>query len=97
MNDTDDSIHGCVEQMSIIDTHEHLPPFESQRDRETDLLKEFLSHYFNRDLIAAGRKMPQHRAPGPLRDTSTHGRDDRAGKRRVHGLARAWPLPVRAH
>jgi predicted TIM-barrel fold metal-dependent hydrolase len=40
--------------LPIIDTHEHLPSTEEMRDRDTDVLKEYLSHYYNRDLISAG-------------------------------------------
>jgi predicted TIM-barrel fold metal-dependent hydrolase len=43
-----------VAALPIIDTHEHLPSREELRDRDTDVLKEYLSHYFNRDLICAG-------------------------------------------
>ncbi|MHB8278438.1 MAG: amidohydrolase family protein, partial [Candidatus Humimicrobiaceae bacterium] len=35
-------------------THEHLPSFEADRERDTDVLKEYLSHYFSCDLISAG-------------------------------------------
>jgi predicted TIM-barrel fold metal-dependent hydrolase len=40
--------------LPIIDTHEHLPSKEEVRDRDTDVLKEYLAHYFNRDLVSAG-------------------------------------------
>ena len=43
--------------LPIIDTHEHLPSTEELRDRDTDILKEYLSHYYNRDLISAGLSM----------------------------------------
>ena len=43
-----------VEELEIIDTHEHLPSEEELRDKDADILKEYLSHYFNRDLISAG-------------------------------------------
>lgn len=45
-----------VEDLEIIDTHEHLPCFENAREKDTDVLKEYLTHYFNRDLISAGLK-----------------------------------------
>jgi hypothetical protein len=54
MSSSDDRIADHIGQLTIIDTHEHLPPFERQRDHETDLLKEFLFHYYNRDLLTAG-------------------------------------------
>lgn len=40
--------------LEVIDTHEHLPLFEDQRDKNTDVLKEYLTHYFSRDLVSAG-------------------------------------------
>ena len=43
-----------VKKLEIIDTHEHLPSFEADRDKDTDVLKEYLSHYFSCDLISAG-------------------------------------------
>ena len=43
-----------VFSLPLIDTHEHLPSREEVRDRDTDVLKEYLSHYFNRDLVSAG-------------------------------------------
>lgn len=47
--------------LEIIDTHEHLPAFERSRDRDTDVLGEYLLHYFNRDLISAG--LPEDEMP----------------------------------
>jgi len=43
-----------INDLEIIDTHEHLPSNEEDRDKDTDVLKEYLAHYFNRDLISAG-------------------------------------------
>jgi glucuronate isomerase len=43
--------------LPLIDTHEHLPSREEVRDRDTDVLKEYLAHYYNRDLISAGLAM----------------------------------------
>lgn len=43
-----------VMNLPIVDTHEHLPGREEQRDPKGDLFTEFLRHYFNRDLISAG-------------------------------------------
>jgi predicted TIM-barrel fold metal-dependent hydrolase len=40
--------------LPLIDTHEHLPSKEEVRDRDTDVLKEYLAHYYNRDLVSAG-------------------------------------------
>jgi len=46
-----------VKDLEIIDTHEHLAHTEQARTRETDVLKEYLYHYFSRDLISAGLSM----------------------------------------
>jgi uncharacterized protein len=43
-----------INTLDIIDTHEHLPSNEEDRDKETDVLTEYLSQYFNRDLLSAG-------------------------------------------
>ncbi len=42
-----------IQTLKIIDTHEHLP-FESERPKETDVLAEWLTHYFSCDLVSAG-------------------------------------------
>ena len=54
MKDSYNEILEHLSTLDIIDTHEHLPGKEEDRDRDTDVLKEFLAHYFNRDLISAG-------------------------------------------
>ena len=51
-----EEIFDYVQDLEIIDTHEHLPTFENKREKDTDVLKEYLTHYFNRDLISAGLK-----------------------------------------
>jgi glucuronate isomerase len=43
-----------IDSIEIIDTHEHLPSNEKDRDKNVDVIKEYLVHYFNRDLISAG-------------------------------------------
>jgi len=43
-----------VDNLKIIDTHEHLLSNEADRDKDTDVLKEYLSCYFSFDLISAG-------------------------------------------
>ena len=43
-----------IKKLEIIDTHEHLPSFEADREIDTDVLKEYLTHYFSCDLISAG-------------------------------------------
>ncbi|MCL5070927.1 MAG: amidohydrolase family protein [Actinobacteria bacterium] len=47
-------IFDYIKKLEIIDTHDHLPSFEADRERDTDVLKEYLSHYFSCDLISAG-------------------------------------------
>ena len=42
-----------IQELKIIDTHEHLP-FESERPENSDVLTEWLTHYFSSDLISAG-------------------------------------------
>jgi len=43
-----------ISKMPVIDTHEHLPIAEGERDRNTDVLKEYLTHYMSSDLKSAG-------------------------------------------
>ena len=57
MADAYEKIYEFISGLEVIDTHEHLPLFEAQRDRDTDVLKEYLTHYFCRDLVSAG--LPQ--------------------------------------
>jgi len=40
--------------LEIIDTHEHLPPFEKDRPKDVDVLAEYLRHVFSSDLVSAG-------------------------------------------
>ncbi len=42
-----------VHPLKIIDTHEHLP-FEVERPKDSDVLAEWLQHYFSCDLVSAG-------------------------------------------
>jgi len=42
-----------IEKLQIVDTHEHLP-VESKRDMASDVLSEWLLHYFSCDLVSAG-------------------------------------------
>ncbi len=49
-----DRILSYVAELDIIDTHEHLPPFEDQRDAGLDGIQEYIMDYFNRDLRSAG-------------------------------------------
>lgn len=43
-----------VDSLEIVDTHEHLPPFENQRKQHTDVIAEFFSHYASVDIVTAG-------------------------------------------
>jgi len=58
--DAYNEILNYIETLDIIDTHEHLPCREEDRDMKADVLKEFLGHYFNRDLVSAGLSMENH-------------------------------------
>ena len=49
-----------INTLEIIDTHEHLPCKEEDRDMDADVLKEFLGHYFSRDLISAGLSLQDY-------------------------------------
>ena len=49
-----DEIFDYVAQLKIVDTHEHLPDHADKRPKPTDVLKEYLTHYFDKDLISAG-------------------------------------------
>ena len=42
-----------VNGLHIVDTHEHLPQ-EADRPQDTDVLGEWLTHYFSCDLVSAG-------------------------------------------
>lgn len=54
MTATYDRLREFVFSLDIIDTHEHLPPFEKDRDKKRDVLAEYLVHYFPCDLVSAG-------------------------------------------
>ncbi|HZJ57550.1 MAG TPA: amidohydrolase family protein [Clostridia bacterium] len=54
MRNTFDEIFEYVKELDIIDSHEHLPHREDAREKDTDVIIEYLAHYFNRDLISAG-------------------------------------------
>jgi hypothetical protein len=57
---TFDMLFEYIQGLEIIDTHEHLPAFEHLREKDTDVLKEYLSHYFNCDLISAGLRQSDY-------------------------------------
>ena len=54
MHTTAQTLFDRIESMPIYDTHEHLPLRPSLRIRPADVLTEYLSHYFDKDLISAG-------------------------------------------
>lgn len=54
MGDLYNKLLKSIQEIEIIDTHEHLPYLEKKRDYDTDILKEYLSQYFGCDLISAG-------------------------------------------
>ncbi|TET15575.1 MAG: amidohydrolase [Actinobacteria bacterium] len=60
MDKTYKDLFDYINTLEIIDTHEHLPSNEEDRDKDIDVLKEYLAHYFNRDLISAGLKMEDY-------------------------------------
>lgn len=47
MNSAYDRILAYVQDLHIIDTHEHLPGTEATRAQDTDVLQEYLYHYMS--------------------------------------------------
>jgi len=45
--------------LQIVDTHEHMAGREENRDKNADVLSEYLSHYFSCDLVSAGLTQEQ--------------------------------------
>ncbi len=56
-----------INELHIIDTHEHLPRCEAARDQQCDVLGEWLVQYFWCDLVSAG--LPRE-AQSEVRDSS---------------------------
>lgn len=59
MTDTNrfyEEIYDYLKDITIIDTHEHIPTNEKYRDQDTDIIKEYLTYYFSSDLVSAGYK-----------------------------------------
>lgn len=50
---TYETLREYVFGLTILDTHEHLPAWEKDRDK-CDVLAEYLKHYFSCDLVSAG-------------------------------------------
>ncbi|MBR6571874.1 MAG: amidohydrolase family protein [Clostridia bacterium] len=65
MNSWYEPIFEYVQSLQIIDSHEHLAAWEHKRDKDTDILKEYLVHYFSSDLVTAGMSYAEVQA---LRD-----------------------------
>lgn len=40
-----EELYRFINELPIIDTHEHLPFREDLRDKDADVLQEYLSHY----------------------------------------------------
>lgn len=49
-----DELLATISEFEIIDTHEHLPAREADRPANSDVLSEWLFHYFSCDLVSAG-------------------------------------------
>jgi hypothetical protein len=56
MGGTYEAIFRELSKMPVIDTHEHLPFSEEDRNLNTDVLREYLSHYLSSDIISSGMK-----------------------------------------
>jgi uncharacterized protein len=61
MSKTYEELLAFVNDLEIIDTHEHLPHLESVRCKEADFLSEYPGLYFGSDLISAGLKPDAYR------------------------------------
>jgi hypothetical protein len=48
-----EELTATIAEIAIIDSHEHLP-MEDKRPQGTDVLSEWLTHYFSCDLVSAG-------------------------------------------
>jgi len=49
----EEQLRAYIDELVILDSHEHLP-METDRPRDTDVLAEWLTHYFSSDLVSAG-------------------------------------------
>ena len=67
MNKNYENIFEYVQSLPIIDSHEHLACWEHQREKQTDILREYLAHYFSSDLVTAGMRFDDVES---LRDVS---------------------------
>ena len=60
-NDIYKEILTYVNDLDIIDTHEHLASSEGNRNLDNDFLTDFLSHYLSSDLISAGLTQEEYK------------------------------------
>ena len=56
MTTTYEKLREYIFTLEIFDTHEHVPGREADRPMESDVLAEYLTHYFSCDLVSAGLK-----------------------------------------
>ena len=54
MSNTYERLFEHVQTLTLIDSHEHLEAWEHKREKNTDILYEYLFHYMSSDLVAAG-------------------------------------------
>lgn len=68
---TYEHLYDLIKDIPVIDTHEHLPSWERNRDQNNDVLAEYLTHYFSCDLVSAGFRDLEKIRSGDY--TVTHG------------------------
>lgn len=54
LSTTSNRLFEQIERIPVIDTHEHLPHCDEARQKDTDILGEYLLHYMSSDLRSAG-------------------------------------------
>lgn len=54
MKQTAQALYEFLNSIPIYDTHEHLAPCQAARERNTDVLREYLRHYMASSVISAG-------------------------------------------
>lgn len=59
MSTTYEKLFEHVQTLTLIDSHEHLATWEHNREKDTDILREYLYHYFSSDLVTAGMSYAQ--------------------------------------
>ena len=53
MKQTAQALYEFLNSIPIYDTHEHLAPCQAARERNTDVLREYLRHYMASSVISA--------------------------------------------